>query len=364
MATVESGALIAGTAPTVTHLSASVRVRLADVFGGTESARMTPEIAAHISVLNEPLSCWMVEDDAATEVNALEKSLDILATAELPGSGAQVQVAIENQYGRADPDHFGRLVGWYLPETGAEMGVLIAEDFPPQLLKAVGDGRIVRPVHGLWLIEAAGYVVDGRPAVHYSTRACSLERLVRIEREQVFRRGPGGGGAGGSDEAFRRAARLFDHIARTSTRWLGEAIRKSSQTSGLYRTIEDNGDTCHVALFVGVDRISVGSGYRKLPHDDETVERLATANAEVQVTPDPDDRQLRSSWWHLMRGLGRGTPEGQLPDRLGEEIEAAIDQVRPALEAHQRALKDAVLAPADGPSDVPPRSDGSGEHVP
>lgn len=177
--------------------------------------------------------------------------------------------------------------------------------------------------------------MDGRPAVHYSTRACSLERLVRIEREQAFRRGPGGGG--GSDEAFRQAARLFDHIARTSSHWLGDAVRKSPQQAGINRVLEDNGDACHLALFVGVNRISVGSGYRKLPHVQETVERLATANAEAQVTPEPDDRQLRSSWWHLVRGVGRGTPDPDLPARLGDELEVAIDQVRPALEAHQRA---------------------------
>jgi hypothetical protein len=101
------------------------------VFGGTEPQFMTPGIATNISVLNEPLACWMVEDASTIEVNLLDKYLDILATAELPGSGEQVQVAIENQYGTADADHFGRLVGWYMPETGAQMGVLIAEDFDP-----------------------------------------------------------------------------------------------------------------------------------------------------------------------------------------------------------------------------------------
>ena len=37
-----------------------------------------------------------------------------------------------------------------MPETGAQMGVLIAEDFDPQLLKAVTDGLILRPDHGVW----------------------------------------------------------------------------------------------------------------------------------------------------------------------------------------------------------------------
>jgi hypothetical protein len=104
---------------------------LAEVFGGNEPQFMSPGIAADVSVLNEPLASWMIEDDSTTEVNLLDRYLDILATAELPRSGEQAQVAIENQYGTADADHFGRLVGWYIPETGAQMGVLISEDFDP-----------------------------------------------------------------------------------------------------------------------------------------------------------------------------------------------------------------------------------------
>jgi len=68
----------------------------------------------------------------------------------VPGAG-EVQVAIENQYGIADPDHFDRLVGWYMPETGAEMGALIPEDFEPQLIRSVREGRIIRPLHGWWI---------------------------------------------------------------------------------------------------------------------------------------------------------------------------------------------------------------------
>jgi hypothetical protein len=132
---------------------------LAEVLGGSEPLKMTPDIAANIGVLNEPLSCWMVEDSSTMEVNRLDRSLDILASAELPGTGEQIQVAIENQYGTADPDHFGRLVGWYMPESGAQMGVLIAEDFEPQLIKALTDAQVVRPDYGVWLVEATGFII-------------------------------------------------------------------------------------------------------------------------------------------------------------------------------------------------------------
>ena len=112
----------------------------------------------------------MDPDQSQMEINLLDRYLDVLAAAELPITGEQVPVAIENQYGTADPDHFGRLVGWYMPETGAPMGVLIAENFDPQLIKAVSDGLIVRPEHGIWLVEACGYLIHGQPVITYSHR--------------------------------------------------------------------------------------------------------------------------------------------------------------------------------------------------
>lgn len=330
----------------VTHLSSSVRLPLADVFAGGEAERMTPEIAKNITVLDEPLCCFMLDDtEASMEVAALDRYLDILAAAELPGTGEQILVAIENQYGKADPDHFGRLVGWYLPETGAQMGVLIAEGFDPQLVKAVDEGRIVHPEHGIWLVEACGYRVDGRAVVHYTTRASSLPRAERIDRERAFRRGRSGASPGQA-EANGRAAELFEYIAKTSNSSLAEAIRRSKITAGYYRIIEDNGNTCHVELFAGTNRISVGSCYLKATFDDDALERLVAANADTETDPTPDLRYLRSTWWHIRRDVGRDTPVGELPPHLGEEVHRALADLRPAIDIHQRALLDA--ASSDG----------------
>ena len=73
---------------------------------------MTPKIASNIVVLESVLHCWFEEESVETEVPLLGKSLDILAKAEVPPSSDEVSVAIENQYGIADADHFGRLLGW------------------------------------------------------------------------------------------------------------------------------------------------------------------------------------------------------------------------------------------------------------
>jgi hypothetical protein len=58
----------------VTDLSSSVRVSLVDVFGGDDAQRMTPERPS-LTVLNEPLSCYKLEDDdASMEMNALDST--------------------------------------------------------------------------------------------------------------------------------------------------------------------------------------------------------------------------------------------------------------------------------------------------
>jgi hypothetical protein len=313
---------------------------------------MTPELARNIGVLDEPLACWMVKDSSTMEVNLLDRYLDVLAAAELPSTGEQIQVAIENQYGVADPDHFGRLVGWYMPETGAQMGVLIAEDFDPQLVKAVSDGQIVRPEHGFWLVEACGYKLGDTCVVTYTRRACSLPRTDLLDRERAFARRRIGAGSTTSDqaEAARRASAMFEHLANTAAGWLGPALRQAGATTGYYRTIVDNGDTCHLELFVGSDRISVGSCYYKSNFDEPTLEALVTTNREVEVDPPPDKRYLRGSWWNVRLDLGRDTPRHQWPDDLGAEVERAIDAIRPAIDSHQGALKAVASGSAAGSS--------------
>jgi hypothetical protein len=182
-------------------------------------------------------------------------------------------------------------------------------------LKAVADGMILRPEHGIWLVEACGYLVGDRLIVTYATRACSLPRTDRIARERAFNKGRGTGGTAGDDQAVahRRAAALFDYIRETNTGWLATALKRAGATTGYYRWLEDNGNTCHVELFVGFDRISVGSCYLRSSFDDATLSIVETVNWELEVDPSPDKRYLRGSWWDLRRDVGRNTPLADLP---------------------------------------------------
>jgi hypothetical protein len=226
------------------------------------------------------------------------------------------------------------------------MGVLIAEDFPPQLIKAVAEGNIIRPAHGVWLVEASGFLV-GSNIVHYATRACSLPRAEQIERSRAFRK-PRSGSATSSAEATSRAAKIFDYIARSGSEAFGQAIKRSNLTVGFYRVLQDNGNNCHIELFVGTNRISVGSCYWNRSLDEVTLERVVAANSETETDPEPDQRYLRGSWWHLRRDIGRDTPLEQLPERLGEEIETQMEAIRSAIDIHQEALKQAMTQSANG----------------
>jgi hypothetical protein len=329
-------------ASSVIHLSKASRTPLATVLGGGEATKMTPELASNIAVLDEPLLCRMVPDQSEMEINLIDRYLDILAAAELPTTGEEIPVAIENQYGMADPDHFGRLVGWYMPETGAPMGVLIAESFSPQLVKAVNDGVIIRPEHGLWLVEANGYLIGDHPVITYSTVACSLPRVDRIARDRAFHTGSRPASVS-QTETKQRAGDLFEYLARTSQGWLGPALRNGRASfRGEYRTIIDNGNTCHVPIFASREQMMVGSCYRKGSWDDEALERLETANQGTTLRPEPAWRALRGVWWDLRPDIGRNTPVTELPPDLGDQIERTLDKLRPAIDAHQAALLAAI----------------------
>jgi hypothetical protein len=39
---------------------------------------------------------------------------------------------------------------------------------------------ILRPDHGIWLVEACGYLVGDRPIVTYATRACSCHESTAL----------------------------------------------------------------------------------------------------------------------------------------------------------------------------------------
>ncbi len=333
----------ATTGPAVRHVSATDRVKLATILGGSEPQFMTPQIAENIDALNEPTSCRFLADTVETEVDILGRSLDILGAAELPGSGEEIQVAIENQYGTADPDHFGRLVGWYMPETGARMGVLVAEQFEPQLIRAVSEGSVVSPEHGLWLVEACGYQVGEAKLVTYQMRACSLPRSERLRRQKLFSRGGGGSSGNGASAAdYRNAADLFDWIGSTGATWLADALPKSRTTAGFYRRIVETGTPVYIELFAGTDRISIGSSYTKSGLSPEQLVLLEAANKEVEVEVPPARRYLRGSWWDVRTDVGRNTPADQRSDSLGLEVEKAIDSIRESVDQHNRALVEAA----------------------
>ena len=328
----------------VSHVSRGTRRPLSEVFGGGEASRMTPEIAKHIEVLDEVLSCWFDTESTETEVALLNRSLDVLSTAEIPGTGEEIAVAIENQYGVADADHFGRLVGWYMPETSADMGVLIAEGFDPHLIRAIEEGRVIKPKYGLWLVEASGQIVNGEAVVTYELQATSLERDVWLARKKAFRDNsstvPGNSWAKRAADKSQINA-MFSHIAATGNGELSRLVAKTQTSGGSYRHIIDNESGCHVVLFVGRTRISIGSAYSKKNFDKDLLDALTSIVKDSELDPEPRKRELRSAWWRLA-DVGTGTDSTTWPTDLGAQLDAQYEQVRLVIQEHQERMMQAI----------------------
>jgi hypothetical protein len=314
---------------------------LKDILGGPENVAMTPGIAQNITVLDSTLSCWFDAETTETEVALFGRYLDILVRAEIPGTGEEIAVAVENQYGPADPDHFGRLIGWYMPEVGAEMGVLIAESFEPHLVRAVTEGQIIQPRHGLWLVEAAGYEIGGMKSVSYTLRATSLQRERLLARETAHRKNYSGstGGEMAKIEANSEKTERLYLLLSNGQGSLANVLKSQKTVGRWYRMLETSQKGNMVSVFVGQNRISIGSGYRKGQLNPETLDQLTVLNKTIDLDPNPFKRELRTLWWKLA-DFGRATPDNEVPETLEEQVQRAYDDVLPAIREHQERISE------------------------
>lgn len=322
------------------HISRSTSRPLRDVLGGDEAKVMTPGIASNLGVLDAVVACWFDPASVDTEVSLFNRSLDILAKAEIPGLGEETNVAIENQYGVADPDHFGRLIGWYMPETNSEMGILIAEAFEPHLINAVSKGLIFRPRFGLWLVEATGQMVGETPTISYNLRATSLERDVLFAREKAFRLNQAFSSADAEKKLQYELAEteaLFSYISKTGQGSLSSEVSRQNTVSRWYRKLADSGRGCHLALFVGRKRISIGSVYQKGALQPSTLDRLTELNNNIELEPSPSKREMRSLWWTVSE-IGRAVSADKWPDDLGAQLDSKYEELLPILLEHQARL--------------------------
>ncbi len=186
--------------------------------------------------------------------------------------------------------------------------------------------------------------------ITYTTVACSVPRTDRITRDRAFRTGTRSGSLG-QGEAKRRAADFYQYPVRSSQGWLGPALRKA-QGAGLYRWIINNGRSYHVPLFVGSRRIDVGSCYLKQTGTTKPSGGWWLLIKARSLIPNRQVASLRV-WWELRCDMGRNIPVSQLPPDLGDEIERAVDAIRPGIDAHQAALLAATeMAGHPIPTDV------------
>lgn len=143
------------------------RTTVLQVIGGGEASHFNPACAESIDLIVGPVVGLEV-DEVRREVPCAGKSLDLLAVAE------NRRIAIELQYGEADPSHLGRLLGWYAPAVEATDKILVAESFPEPLLFAVRT----RQLRNVALVRAiAGWNSDGTGGVAFETAASSIESV-------------------------------------------------------------------------------------------------------------------------------------------------------------------------------------------
>lgn len=95
-----------------------IRVNLRDVWR-TEDKDFTPWVAENIEYLNDLLDLNLQVEE--TEYKAGSFGIDILAT------GAQGNVIIENQFGKSDHDHLGKILT-YLTIVDGSIAIWICED--------------------------------------------------------------------------------------------------------------------------------------------------------------------------------------------------------------------------------------------
>ena len=182
---------------------------IAEVVGGGEATHFNAACATEIDRIIGPVIGVDVED-VQREVPCGARRLDLLATA------VGRRVAIELQYGEADPDHLGRLIGWYAPHVSATDHVLVAEAFPASVVDGVRTGRI--PNMALVRV-VTGWNPDGSMGLDFEVVESNIERL-----------------RGSSEDARARADR-----ARKSIKMLAAALSD--------RGLKDSNARDYVRLF-------------------------------------------------------------------------------------------------------------------
>ena len=145
-----------------------VKVSATDAIGG-EALKFTPWLVSHIDALSEKvglrlsfgedLSPEQIKKDF-TEVPVGEFRLDVMAYTD-----DERVVAIENQYGKTDHDHLGKVIT-YASGVGADVIIWIAESFSDAHLTAIKwlNERTDEEC-GVYAVELAFYRIgDSHPA--------------------------------------------------------------------------------------------------------------------------------------------------------------------------------------------------------
>jgi len=150
----------------------------------TEHADFTPWLQTHIAELDSVLGLGLTNPQR--EVGAGDFSIDLVAETNFG------DVVIENQFGRTDHRHLGRLVT-YRSQRDVERAIWIAEEARPEHVKAV-ETLNDRGIGQIWMVTVRAITIgDSQPAPLFAVVAepTDVEKTVdstELTQSQVKRR--------------------------------------------------------------------------------------------------------------------------------------------------------------------------------
>ncbi|MCL5888650.1 MAG: DUF4268 domain-containing protein [Candidatus Thermoplasmatota archaeon] len=152
---------------------------------GREDSGFTQWLSSNLSELSNELDIEL--SLKSTEAYAGNYRCDILAN-----TSSDKLVVIENQYGKTDHDHLGKLL-LYLSALNADFGVWIAETFTEQHKNTLDwlNSNIVEDGPGFYAIEARLISIDeSNPALTFNVLSSPPDSSIKEIRRQKYEGNP------------------------------------------------------------------------------------------------------------------------------------------------------------------------------
>ena len=211
------------------------RKKLSELYNREEE--FSADLAEHLDALNIRRFKDVEFEDVETEADVGARKADIVATGEATDEDRKPVLVIENQFGKADWDHWGRLEA-YARLKEATVAVLIAEEFEDLMIDTCRLRDDVDSSIDWYLIEAHANSHDELSFHHV------VGSSENIKKEKT---------AGGEESEFWAPIRRGEYgklfagkpVQRKHEGWIGKQIR----SIGVHLYITNK--RCYILLYFG-----------------------------------------------------------------------------------------------------------------